>query len=150
MLTARESGNHMLTSTIRALLLSCGTALMLTACQFSFSSGGLDHEKLANAITDELNASYEPISQQVSSVECPEDENPGPGETIICTASVGDQTVRVESTVTDEDYNVDFSTLDTLYDQPSVGAALSEELTNQLGFPVTVNCGDGLMAVEIG
>lgn len=64
-----------------------------------------------------------------------------PGEKILCTAQVGDQSVRVESTVTDEDYNVNFETLDTLYDLPSVGTTLSDELTNQLGFPVTVTCG---------
>lgn len=140
----------MATSTHRAALLTCGSALLLTACSFSFSSGGLDHEKLQNAIADELNTSYETISQQVSSVDCPEDQNPGPGEKILCTAQVGDQSVRVESTVTDEDYNVDFETLDTLYDLPSVGTTLSDELTNQLGFPVTVTCGEGLKAVEIG
>lgn len=134
----------------RALLVACASAVLLTACQFSFSSGGLDHEKLQNEISNRLNTSYESISQQVSSVDCPEDENPGPGEKIICTAQVGDQTVRVESTVQDEDYNVEFSTLDTLYDLPSVGVTLSDELTNQLGFPVTVTCGEGLKAVEIG
>lgn len=133
-----------------ALLPTCGAVLLLTACQFSFSSGGLDHAKLESAISDELNTTYETISQQVSSVDCPQDQNPGPGETIICTAQVGDQSVRVESTVTDEDYNVDFSTLDTLYDLPSVGSMLSDELTDQLGFPVTVSCGEGIMAVEIG
>lgn len=140
----------MATSTHRAALLTCASALLLTACSFSFSSGGLDHEKLQNAITDELNTSYETISQQVSSVDCPQDQNPGPGEKILCTAQVGDQSVRVESTVTDEDYNVNFETLDTLYDLPSVGTTLSDELTNQLGFPVTVTCGEGLKAVEIG
>lgn len=137
--------------TASALLLTCG-ALLLSGCQFSASTGGgLDYGKLETAITDELNSSYESLSEKVSAVECPEQSPPpGKGDTFVCTASVGDQKVRVESTVTDDDYNVNFKTIDTLYELTDTGATLSAALTEQLGFPVTVTCGEGLEAVEVG
>ncbi|UXA17966.1 DUF4333 domain-containing protein [Mycobacterium sp. SMC-4] len=132
-------------------LLIAATAVIVSACQMSFSTGGLDYDKLETAITDELNTTYESVGQQVSSLECPrESPSPGKGDSLICTAEVGDQQVRVEATVTDEDYNVDFVTLDTLYDLSQTGAVLSEEISAQLGFPVTVTCGEGLRAVEVG
>ncbi|KWX57237.1 DUF4333 domain-containing protein [Mycobacterium sp. NAZ190054] len=134
----------------RSVLAACGAALVASACQFSFG-GGLDYEKLEKAITDELNSSYSSIDQQVSNVECPEQSpDPGTGDTFDCTAEVGGQTVRVASTITDDDYNVDFSTRDTLYDLQDTATALTDDLSNQLGFAVTVDCGDGLKAVEIG
>lgn len=137
--------------TAPSVLLACGAALVASACQFSIGTGGLDYDKLEKAITDELNSSYSSIEQQVSAVECPEQKpGPGKGDTFECTAEVGGQSVRVTSTVTDDEYNVDFSTKDTLYDLPSTASALTDELSNQLQFPVTVDCGEGLKAVEIG
>jgi len=135
--------------TAPALLLSCGAALVLSAC--SFSMGGLDYDKLQTTITDELNTSYSSMDQKVSSVECPE-QSPSPkaGDTFDCTAKVGDQTVRVAVDVKDDDYNVNYKTKDTLYELPTVAATLSDEVSKQVGFPVTVDCGEGLKAVEVG
>ncbi|MEZ0339402.1 DUF4333 domain-containing protein [Mycobacterium sp. pV006] len=135
---------------IRALLLTAAV-LALPGCQFSLSAGGLDYDKLETAISDELNRTYESVSQRVSSLDCPRNEPPpGKGDKLTCTAQVGDQQVRVEATVTDDDYNVDFVTLDSLYDLANTSAVLSDELSAQLGFPVTVTCGEGLRAVAIG
>lgn len=135
--------------TVPAALISCGAALVLSAC--SFSVGGLDYDKLEKAITDELNNSYSSINQKVSSVDCPE-QSPSPkaGDKFECKAEVGGQTVRVDVNVKDDDYNVDYETRDTLYDLPSVSDTLSGELSSQLGFPVTVDCGEGLKTVEVG
>lgn len=133
-----------------ALLMASGAAL-LSACSFSASTGGLDYDKLKGAITDELNKSYSSVSQKVSSVDCPtQSPEPKKGDKFNCTAEVGDQKVRVETTVTDDDYNVKFSTLDTLYDLPKIASSLSKEVSAQLDFPVTVDCGKGLKAVEVG
>ena len=135
------------------LVASCAVLLVspLAACQASTSTGGLDYNKLKTAITDELNKSYSSISQKVSSVDCPE-QSPGPakGDKFVCTADVAAQKVRVETTVTDDDYNVHFGTMDTLYALPEVATSLTGQLSDQLGFPVTVDCGDGLKAVEVG
>lgn len=133
-----------------ALLLVSGAALV-SACSFSASVGGLDYDKLKTAITDELNKSYSSVGQKVSSIDCPE-QSPAPkkGDKFTCTAEVSGQKVRVETTVTDDDYNVNFSTIDTLYDLNKTGSSLSDELSAQLGFPVTVDCGEGLKAVEVG
>ncbi|MFA7509289.1 MAG: DUF4333 domain-containing protein [Mycolicibacterium vanbaalenii] len=136
--------------TASSVLMACGAALLASACQFSIG-GGLDYDKLEKAITDELNTSYSSIDQTVSSVECPEQSpRPGKGDTFECTADVGGQTVRVEATVTDDDYNVNFKTKDTLYDLPSAATTLSDEISKTLEFPVTADCGEGLKAVEVG
>ena len=52
--------------------------------------------------------------------------------------------------ITDDDYNVDFSTMDTVFDLDGTAQALSREISEQQGFPVTVTCGEGLKVVEIG
>ena len=43
-----------------------------------------------------------------------------------------------------------FSTIDTLYNLPDTAKSLAGEITGQLGFAVTVDCGEGLKAVEVG
>jgi hypothetical protein len=132
-----------------ALLLTCGATLMLVGCSFSF--GGLDYDKLETQITDELNASYSSLDQKVSSVDCPEQSpTPEAGDTFECIAQVGDQAVRVDVTVDDEDYNVTYTTRDTLYELPMVATTLADEVSRQVGFPVTVDCGEGLKSVEAG
>ncbi|MBV5242212.1 MULTISPECIES: DUF4333 domain-containing protein [Mycolicibacterium] len=134
---------------VKTLAVSCGAALALSAC--SFSIGGLDYDKLESGITEQLNNSYSSLGLSVSSVECPE-TSPGPkkGESLECSAQVGGQTVRVDATVTDDDYNVNFKTIDTLYDLPTVADTLTESVSEQVGFDVTVDCGSGLKAVEVG
>lgn len=133
-----------------ALSLSCGAALAVSAC--SFSVGGLDYEKLENEISTGLNNSYASIDQKVSSVDCPE-QSPSPkaGDTFECTAQVGGQTVRLVVDVEDDDYNnVNYETKDTLFDLPTVAATMSDEVSKQVDFPVTVDCGQGLTTVEVG
>ena len=134
---------------VKTLLTSCGAALALSACSFSF--GGLDYDRLEEEITKKLDESYSSIDQKVSSVTCPE-QSPSPkaGSTFDCTAEVGGQTVRVGVTVKDDDYNVSYETRDTLYELPTVADTLGEEVSKQVGFPVTVDCGEGLKAVEVG
>jgi len=137
------------TRTAPALLLSCGAALVVGAC--SFSTGGLDYAKLESKITEELDNSYSSINQKVSSVDCPEQSpEPKAGGKFECKAEVGGQTVRLEVTVNDDDYNVTYVTKDTLYDLSSVASTLGDEVSGQVDFPVTVDCGEGLKAVEVG
>ena len=94
----------------RTLIMSLLLGPALAGCQFSFSAGGLDYEKLENAITSELNKNYAAISREVSAVECPRpSQAPTTGDTFICNADVDGHNVRVEATVTDDDHNVDFT-----------------------------------------
>jgi uncharacterized protein DUF4333 len=123
----------------------------LAACQFSASVGGPDYEKLERGITDELNGNYAEISRQVSSVSCPRQSTPPKtGDTFICTADVEGHEVRVEVAVKDDDYNVDFSTLDVVFDLAGTERGLSREISDQYGFDVKVACGEGLKVVAIG
>lgn len=122
----------------------------LTACSFSMSAGGPDYDKLQTAITDELNTSYAEIGQQVTGVECPRQSDLKTGDTFICTADLDANEVRVEVTVDDDDGNVSFSTLDVVYNLPTVAESLATDITADRGFDVTVDCGEGLKVVAIG
>lgn len=123
----------------------------LASCQFSVSAGQPDYEKLENAIADTLNATYEKISSQVSGVECPRQaEAPKKGDTFICKADLEGEDVRVQATLTDDDGNVDYRTMDTVYDLQALAVELSGNISADRGFEVTVSCGDGLKVVEIG
>ena len=68
----------------------------------------------------------------------------------MCTADVDGNKVRVQAKFTDDNGNVDFSTLDTVYDLQKMAKSLSEEISRDRGFDVTVKCGEGLKVVEIG
>lgn len=126
-------------------------ALALAGCQVSLSAGGPDYEKLESEITGELNKRYTQIARTVSNVECPRPTTaPKTGETFTCNAGLEGQPVRVEVKVRDDDYNVDFSTLDAAFDLENAGRALTQEVSAELGFPVTVLCGEGLKVVAIG
>jgi Domain of unknown function (DUF4333) len=125
--------------------------LALAGCQVSVSAGGLDYEKLESEITGELNKRYTQIAREVSNVECPRlTPAPKTGDTFTCNADVEGHAVRVEVKVRDDDYNVDFSTLDAVFDLENAGRLLAEEVSAELGFPVTVSCGEGLKVVAIG
>ncbi len=92
-------------------------APVVAGCQFSFSAGGPDYEKLETAIADELNTQYSAIDRQVDTVECPRpSESPKAGSSFNCVADLEGNDVRVEVKFTDDDYNVDFATLDVVYD----------------------------------
>ncbi|MBB2989217.1 hypothetical protein FHR72_000674 [Mycolicibacterium iranicum] len=129
--------------------LACGAALTMSACSFSF--GGLDYDKLETKIRDALNTTYSDTGETVSRVECPE-QSPGPeaGDSLQCTAEVGGQTVRVDAKVTNDEYDVEYETRDTLFDLQAVADGLSDEVSRQVEFPVTVDCGEGLKPVEVG
>ena len=127
------------------------TIPVLAGCQFSFSAGGPDYEKLETTMADELNTQYESISQQVSGVRCPRpDETPKTGDSITCVADLAGNDVRVEATFTSDDYDVDFATIDTVYDLGDTADGLADDISAEYGFDVSVECGDGIKIVEVG
>ncbi|MCB0949089.1 MAG: DUF4333 domain-containing protein [Mycobacterium sp.] len=124
---------------------------VVAGCQFSFSSGGPDYKKLESAITDELNKQYSSMSEQVSSVECPRpSSSPKAGSSFTCIADLDGNDVRVEVKFTDDDYNVDFATLDVVFDLTETEKGLSQDISQDYGFNVKVNCGSGLKVVPVG
>ncbi|MCB1292012.1 MAG: DUF4333 domain-containing protein [Mycobacterium sp.] len=123
----------------------------MAGCQFSMSAGGPDYKKLENAISDNLNENYQTFNKQVSGVDCPrQSETPKTGDTFICKADLDGTPVRVLVTVKDDEQNVDFSTMDTVYDLSTVAQRLTQEISADRGFAVMVTCGEGLKVVEIG
>ncbi|MCH9735311.1 MAG: DUF4333 domain-containing protein [Actinomycetia bacterium] len=120
-------------------------------CQFSLSSGGPDYKKLESAIADELNKQYSPMSRQVSEVECPRPPgSPKAGVSFNCIADLEGNDVRVEVKFTDDSYNVDFATLDVVFDLAETGKGLSREVSKEYGFAIKVRCGTGLKVVAVG
>ncbi|MCH9667158.1 MAG: DUF4333 domain-containing protein [Actinomycetia bacterium] len=137
--------------TARSLLALLILAPAAAGCQFSFSSGGPDYKKLESAIADELNKQYAPMSRQVTAVECPRPSgSPKAGSTFNCIADLEGNDVRVEVTFTDDDYSVDFATLDVVFDLRQTGKGLTEDISEKYGFKVTVDCGSGLEVVAVG
>lgn len=125
--------------------------LSLTACSFSFSSGGPNYDELETSISGELKDTYSEISPNAPKVTCPRSQpDPRKGDTFVCNADVDGEKVRVEVTVKDDDGNVRFSTLDVIYDLPRTERLLDEDIESKLGFPVTVRCGTGLKIVPVG
>ncbi|MGZ5363861.1 MAG: DUF4333 domain-containing protein [Mycobacterium sp.] len=134
-----------------ALAAIAAPLLSLIACNFSVSAGGPDYDKLEKSISDELKGTYSTISPNAPTVTCPREQtDPKAGDKFICDADVNGEKVRVEVTVKDDEGNVDFSTLDVVYDLPSTEKLLATEIESQMGFPVTVKCGTGLKIVPVG
>jgi len=125
--------------------------LSLTACNFSFSSGGgLDYDKLQTKLSDDIKKAYPDIVSEPPPVSCDKPDSPKPGDTFICTGDVNGQPVRIEVTVKDDQGNVDYKEMDLLYDLPTTAQGLDREIEKQMGFPVTVDCGEGLKSVAKG
>lgn len=123
----------------------------IAGCSFSMSAGGPDYAKLERGITDELNASYQKIDREVSAVDCEKPSKaPKAGDKFICNADVDGSRVRVQVLVSDDEENVEFSTLDVLYDLSQTAQGLTKEISADRGFAVTVTCGEGLKVVEVG
>ncbi|MCV7367814.1 hypothetical protein CRI77_07925 [Mycolicibacterium duvalii] len=125
--------------------------MLVTACSFSFSAGGPDYDKLESGIADKLDDTYAQISRSTSGVTCPRSQpRPSAGDTFLCHAELDGEQVRVEVTVEDDDGNVRFDTLDIVFDMAKTAALLDADIEEQVGFPVTVQCGDGLKVVPRG
>ena len=123
------------------------------ACHFSAVVGGPNYEKLEADIHDKLSTEYAEAGHTPSAVDCPRlKPAPRAGDTFICTTTVDGQDnlkVRIEVTVGDND-TVDYHTLDTVYDLQKVGHRLSQAISKDQGFPVTVDCGEGVKVVAVG
>jgi hypothetical protein len=102
-------------------------------------------------ITERLNQEYASvnISAVVSTVDCPRSgRTPTPGEEFICLADLDGQAVRVEVAVNDRGF--EYSTLDVAYDAAYAAQKLSTNVSEEIGFPVTLNCGEGLKVIPAG
>ncbi|BDH57377.1 DUF4333 domain-containing protein [Tsukamurella sp. PLM1] len=109
----------------------------------------LDFDKLESQISDKLDAEYSKAGYKVDSVSCDKSESkPKPGAVFTCDAKVKDAVVPVKVTVRDKDMNVDFITTAKLYDLAKSGTQLEPEVSAKLNDKVTVDCGNGLKAVE--
>ncbi|MEU4599807.1 DUF4333 domain-containing protein [Nocardia sp. NPDC023988] len=135
----------------RVVLSALVSPLALAGCSGFISIGGPDYEALEKEIATELDKAYAPISRKVESVKCPRlADEPATGDTFICVAKVEDKDVRVDVRVEDDEGAVKFTTRDIAFDLATTAAGISTDASNQLGFAVTVDCGQGLKIAEVG
>ncbi|MFD3704233.1 DUF4333 domain-containing protein [Nocardia sp. NPDC058658] len=126
-------------------------SLALFGCSGSISIGGPDYDALEKDITAELDKAYAPMSRKVDSVKCPRlADDPKKGETFVCTAVLDGNDVRVDVKVEDDEGSVTFTTRDIAFDLAATANSLTTDVAAQVGFPVTVDCGQGLKIVEVG
>jgi hypothetical protein len=134
---------------VTAAFAAIAGAVALTGCQSPFSSAAPDYEALESYITDELNDDYSQLSRQVSGVDCPRQaDTVKSGESFLCTVDLDGHDVRVEVTAKNE--GLAFNTLDIVYDLEPAAQAMAVEISNEVEFPVTLSCGEGLKVVPIG
>jgi Domain of unknown function (DUF4333) len=135
---------------VAAAFAAIAGAVGLTGCQSPFTSAEPDYEALESYISDEINDDYSSlIGHQVSGVDCPRQaDTVTSGESFLCTVDLDGHAVRVQVTANDE--GLDFNTLDMVYDLGPAAEALAVEISNEVEFPVTLSCGDGLKVVPIG
>jgi hypothetical protein len=131
--------------------ITVGIALTASAC--SFSVGGPDYAKLEASISDEVNTAFASFDTATTAVDCPEQDNLDVGAQFICTVQLtdldGDMRVNVE--VVNDDLDVEFNTIDLLYDMRQVETAIADDQTSQIGIEIAVDCGDDrLQAIEGG
>ncbi|MFD3592116.1 DUF4333 domain-containing protein [Nocardia sp. NPDC058640] len=126
-------------------------SLALFGCEASFSIGGPDYDALEKDITTELDKAYASMSRKVSSVKCPRlADDPKTGDVFVCIAVLDGNDVRVDVKVEDNEGAVKFTTRDVVFDLAETAAGLTTEVEAQVGFPVTVDCGQGMKIVEVG
>jgi hypothetical protein len=134
---------------VTAAFAAIAGAVALTGCQSPFTSAEPDYEALESYITDELNDRYPLISHHLSGVDCPRQADPlKSGDSRLCTIDLEGHTVRME--VAADDTELRFTTLDMVYDLGPAAETLAVEISNEVEFPVTLSCGEGLKVVPIG
>ena len=127
-------------------------ALALAGCQVSLSAGGPDYEKLESEITGELNKRYTQIARDSVERRVPTSQQrprrqarPSPATPASKASPFAWRSKFAMTTTTSTSArSTPFSIL-----RMQVGP-LTQEVSAELGFPVTVLCGEGLKVVAIG
>jgi hypothetical protein len=122
---------------VRLLALAALSAVALGGCSTTTT---LDRDKLHAFIENDL---IDDEAVEVTDADCPEVEDPEVGQTFECTAQVEGQDVRIGVTVTDaEEGIVDIESLDAILVMSVLESGIADDLTEQLGFDVTIECSD--------
>jgi hypothetical protein len=109
----------------------------------------LDRDKLHSFIENELLLEDD---VEVTDADCPEVEDPEEGQSFECTAKVDGQDVRIGVTVTDaEEGVVDIASLDAILKIATLEATIADDMTQESGFEVFVECSDeNFLVAEVG
>jgi hypothetical protein len=135
---------------VTAAFAAIAGAVALTGCQSPFTSAEPDYDALESYIADEVNGDFSSqISREVSGVDCPRQaDTVTSGESFVCIVDVDGHDVRVELTA--KNHGLDFTTLDIVYDLGPAAQDLAAQISNEVEFPITLSCGEGLKVVPIG
>jgi len=124
----------------RLLALAGSATILLAAC------GGTSREdELRSQVGDVLRGEFPVVD--IGEVNCGDAIDFTPGSTFQCTAMVADGLIRTEVTM-DEDGRARVVRLNALVDVDRAELEVAKDLTEGLGKPIKVDCGDQSFRVE--
>ena len=109
----------------------------------------LDRESLQAQIQAGLFPEYEGL---VSTVNCPDFEDPEPGQRFTCAAQVGSQIidVPVELSGSVDDLTADIGLDERFVEAREIAVMLAETFTAEIGIETLVDCGQPIIVLEPG
>lgn len=113
------------------------------------SERSLDPERL-DALVE--SAIVDGIGIEPSAIACPPVTGIEDGTTFVCEATLDGQTLRMEGVVTDAaEGSVEVANLDAVLLVGVLESVIGSDFSQQLGEPITVECGDGeVIVAEVG
>ncbi len=119
---------------------------MLSACA---GTTRLDRAALENEIEAQLLPGY---PGQISSITCPEVDEPAPGQAFTCAAILGDQVLDVDVVLggTDDALTSAASVDARFVASNEVAALLAATFGSEIGIPTSVDCGQPVIALPEG
>lgn len=130
-----------------ALGLTIGVLALLVGCGSVSVGGGVDAQKVQNAITAKINDQV-PAGTAVE-VTCPSGIAPAVGGTFDCTATIAGQPLAFRVTQTDANGNITFVQDSAIIQTTVAQTALAPQLDEQLGGTWTLDCAAAGTAVII-
>jgi hypothetical protein len=124
-----------------AALAGCGA---LGGCGAQAAGSTIDATKLNNQISTGLAQRF---GIAAPPVRCPPAEANRRGTTFRCSAAVDGQALTIAAAVNDDQGNVDWQPSDALISTPRTVAAIDRQFSDQLGAPVTADCGPRPLSV---
>ena len=122
------------------------SALIAAACSVEHR---LDRESLQAQIRAELFPEYAGL---VSAVNCPELDDPEPGQRFACAAQVGSQIidVPVQLAGTPEELTAGIALDERFVEAREIAVLLAETFTAEIGIETLVDCGQPIIVLEPG
>lgn len=128
-----------------------GIALVLIALAITACSGQprLDRKQLEAEIDAQLLSEY---PGQISSITCPDLDDPVPGNSFVCAAILGNEVLDVQVVLggTAEELTASASVDARFVAVNEIGALLAATFGDEIGIPTSVDCGQPVLVIPEG